>query len=174
MLRTVQNTYYAHHALRIQNVSLCYNHRFTSSTILYRSQKQPGKFFGVSSHEKRKQAQQLFESHEGERQPSKVGAKTTITGVGVEGRPSTSPGVEVALLSTPGSAMRSEEVKPSRNETPQVLFYFTLLADPLLNHPLCRVGLLYKCQRRLVSESCHLRTRYGALLVRFACQKKKE
>ena len=89
-----------------------------------RSKKRSKKFFGVSSHEKGKRAQQLFESRKEERQLSKVGAKSTSTVVGGEGRPSTSPEVEVAPSSTPGSAMRSGEMEPSRTEPPALLYPF--------------------------------------------------
>ena len=43
------------------------------------------KFFVVSSHEKRKWAQQLIESRRGRVQPSKIEAKTTSTGIGEKG-----------------------------------------------------------------------------------------
>ena len=87
----------------------------------YWSKKRPRKFFGVSSHEKRKQAHQLFESHKGEGQPLKIEAKTTSTGIGGEGWPSTSLGVEVAASMTPGLAMHLGEVESLRTKPPALL-----------------------------------------------------
>ena len=86
-----------------------------------RSKKRSRKFFGVSRHEKGKWAQQLFESCKGEGQLSKVGAKSMSTVAGGEGRPLTSPEVQVAPSSIPGSAMRSREMESSRTEPPASL-----------------------------------------------------
>ena len=90
----------------------------------YRFKKRSRKFFGVSSHEKGKRAQQLFESREGEGQLSKVGAKRSSTVIGGERQPSTSPEVEVVPSSTPGSAMRLGEMEPLRTEPPALLYPF--------------------------------------------------
>ena len=131
----------------------------------YRSKKTPRKFFGVSSHEKRKWASQLIESRKGEGQPSKFEAKTMSTGS--EGRPLTSDGVEVALSPTPGSGMGSREVVPLRTEPPALL------------HPLSRFtaepSSLWggaTLQGSLMASSRHLpfQKHHTALWVKFACQ----
>ena len=160
-------------------------HKFTMSNsksiavihrrrLPYGTKKRPRKFFVVSSHKKKKRAQQFSESRAGEVEPSRIEAATTRTSVGgggvtsptpmlipaVERRPSTSLGVEVVPSSIPGWAIRSGEAQASRNEPPASLRPSSSSAakPPAIGgEGLPREGLPREGHRRLVPESCYPR-----------------